>query len=295
MLAVFEDLCFSRRSPSKKFSVFKDARPLTSALNEIMKNDYRLIDYTNLGLPSIEVYGDSFHYQDLYELVGKNEFMTTFNLRKGSLSFNEFGSSVLGVIYYDRRSLDELEEANISGREVNVDKIRVDSPNIKITEQLKGDLKYSGINVDDIESISFLLYKRDTETYETGEKKVPDVIEIEFDSRGVDVDVLNQNYLVSKHNSGTALIQYEKEELIGITLAFNKGRIDSRILKEFCFTEDDLNTNLNIWMSLYKVKERRNQLTDIDKENYDEIRNIFTLKKFTKVLKELGNAEMPKS
>jgi len=260
-----------------------------------MKNEYKVIDYTDLGLPSIEVYGDQFHYQDLYELVGKNQFMVTFNLRKGSESFNEYGGSILGVIYYDRKSLDALEESNVSEREVAITKIRVDSPHIELTEEKRGDLKYSGINVDDIESISFLPYKRETEAYETGEKKIPDIIEIEVDSSGVDVDVINQNYLVSKHNSGTTLIQYEKEQLIGITLAFNNGRIDSRILNEFGFTEDDLKANLNIWMSLYKVKERRNQLIDVDKKNYGEIRNILSLEKFTKVLKELGAAEMPRS
>jgi hypothetical protein len=225
-----------------------------------MKNEYKVIDYTDIGLPSMEVYGDRFHYQDLYVLVGKKQFMTTFNIRKGSESFNEYGGSVLGVIYYDRKSLDALEESNISGLEVAASKIRIDSPHFELTEEKRGDLKYSGINVDDIESISFLSYKRKTETYETGEKKVPDIIEIEVESNGVDVDILNQNYLVSKHNSGTTLIQYEKEQLIGITLAFNNGRIDSRILNKLSFTENDLKTNLNIWMSLYKVKQRRNQL-----------------------------------
>jgi hypothetical protein len=55
-------------------------------------------------------------------LVGKNQFMTTFNLRVGSESFNEFGDSVLGVINYDRKSLDELEESDISGREITINK-----------------------------------------------------------------------------------------------------------------------------------------------------------------------------
>jgi len=260
-----------------------------------MKNEYKVIDYTDLGLPTIVVYGNRFHYQDLYELVGKNQFMTTFNLKKQSESFNEFGDLVLGVIYYDRKILAELDESIISGREINISKIRIDSPHSELTKEKKGDLKYDGINVDDIESVSFFLYTRKTETYETGEKKVPNIIEIEIDSGGIDVDILNQSYLVSKHNSGTTLIQYEKEQLIGITIAINNGRIDSRILNEFGFTKDDLNTNLNIWMSLYKVKERRNQLTDFDKKNFDCIKNILLLEKFSKATKELGNAKMPRS
>lgn len=260
-----------------------------------MKNTYRILDYQDLGLPSIEVYGDQFHYQDLYEFVGKNQYMTTFQLRENSESSKEFGSSVLGIIYYDRKTIDDLERSMAIGHEVSKSKIRIDCLSRDITKKEKGDLKYSGINVTDIEGISFLPYKIETEKYDTGEKKVPGIIEIEVDCGGMDVDILNQNYLVSKNNSGTSLVQYEKEQLIGITLAFNNGNIDSRILEHFGFNENDLQNNLNIWMSLYKVKDRRNQLTEIDRKNYIEIKSIQSLEKITKVSKELIDAGLSNS
>lgn len=254
-----------------------------------MRNNYQIIDYSELGLPTIEVVG-KFHYQDLYELVGRNQFMTTFELTHGSETSLEYGSSVLGVIFYDRKTLDSLETSLQAEHEISKQRIRIDSPSRELSDEKKGDLKYRGICVEDIASISFLAYKRETDSHETGEKKVPDIIEIEVDCGGLDADILNQNYLVSKHNSGTKLIQYEKEQLVGITLAFNNGRIDSRVLKEFGFSEEDLNTNLNIWMSLYKVKERRNQLTETDKNNYAEIKGILSLEKFNKIVKELVDA-----
>lgn len=260
-----------------------------------MRNTYRLIDYRELGLPSIEVYGDQFHYQDLYEFVGKEQYMTTFQLRKNSESYRQYGNSVLGVIYYDRKSLDVLESSLAKNNEVSKSKIRIDCPSRDITKEEKGNLRYDGVNVADIESISFLLYKREAEKYDTGEKKVPDIIEVEVDCSGMDVDILNQNYLVLKNNSGTNLIQYEKEQLIGITLALNNGRIDSRILDHIGFNENDLKTNLNIWMSLYKVKERRNQLTEIHRKNYTEIKSILFLERITKVTKELESAGLSNS
>ena len=252
-----------------------------------MRNSYSITDYRDLGLPNIEVTGLQFHYQDLYEMVGQNQFMTTFELRKGSASHGEYGDSVLGVIFYDRKGLDSLERSFQTGVEIAKQRIRIDSPCRELSEEKKGDLKYRGISVDDIEAISFLPYVRESEKYETGEKKVPDIIEIEVDCSDIDTDILNQNYLVSKHNSGTKLIQYEREQLIGITLAFNNGRVDSRLLAEFGFTEDDLKTNLNIWMSLYRVKERRNQLTEVDKKNYSEVKGILSLERFNKIVKEL--------
>lgn len=253
-----------------------------------MRNNYRIIDYSDLGLPSVEVFGAEFHYQDLYEIVGKSQFMTTFQLLKGSQSHCGFGGSVLGVIFYDRKALDSLEASLHTGQEISKKRIRIDSPERQLSDKKKGDLKYQGINVEDIESISFLPYRNVSERYETGEKKVPGIIEIEVDCSGLDADILNQNYLVSKHSSGVKLSHYEKEELIGITLAFNNGSIDSRVLAEFDFTKEDLKTNLNIWKSLYKVKERRNLLTKVDKINFSEIKSILAMERFNKVIKELS-------
>ncbi len=254
-----------------------------------MRNNYQVIDYSKFGLPTMEVVGN-FYYQDLYELVGKNQFMTTFELTHDSDSSLEYGSSVLGVIFYDRKTLDSLETSFQTVNEINKHRIRIDSPSRELSDEKKGDLKYRGICVEDIASISFLTYKREAEIYETGEKKVPDITEIGVDCSGLDADVLNQNYLVSKHNSGTKLIQYEKEQLVGITLAFNNGRIDSRVLKEFGFSEENLKINLNIWISFYKVRERRHQLTEIDKNSYAETKGILSLEKFNKIVKELADA-----
>lgn len=256
-------------------------------VNSVMKNNYRIIDYRDLGLPSVEVFGAEFHYQDLYEIVGKSEFMTTFELRKGSQSHCEFGESVLGIIFYDRKAIDSLEASFLTGQEIQEKRIRIDSPERKLSEAKKGDLKYKGINVEDIETLSFLKYNKESEKHETGEKKVPDIIEIEVNCCGLDADILNQNYLVSKHNSGVKLAHYEKEQLIGITLAFNNGSIDYRVLAEFGFTEEDLKNNLIIWLSLYKVKERRSLLSEVDKFNYSEIKSILAMERFNKITKEL--------
>jgi hypothetical protein len=257
-----------------------------------MRNQYKIIDYSDLGLPSVEAYGEIFHYQDLYEMVGKSQFMTTFELKVDSLSFKDYGGSVLGVIFYDKKATSSLEDSFKTGAEVTKERIRIDSPSRDISEEKKGDLKYKGIKSEDIASISFLPYKKQSEIYDTGEKKVPNIIEIEVDCSDSDPDILNQNYLVSKHNSGTKLVRYEREQLVGVTLAFNNGRIDYRILKEFGFTEEDLKVNLDIWMSLYKVKERRNQMTDIDKKNHSEIKGILSVEKMNKVAKELTDTEL---
>jgi hypothetical protein len=253
-----------------------------------MKNHYKIIDYSELGIPSIEVYGDSFHYQDLYELVGRKQFMTIFNLKGGSKSRSQYGESVLGVIYYSFEQTQKLEESFASGIDIDLAVIRIDSPEINLSVQERCDLKYGGVKVSDIESISFLPYKNETESYDTGEKKVPNIIEIEVDCSDIDPDILYQNYVASKINSNVELILYEKEKFIGITLGINNGRIDSRILNHLGFSEDSIKTNLNIWYHLYKVKERRGTLSDKEKESFSEIQGILTIEKFYRLVKEIN-------
>ncbi len=255
-----------------------------------MINQYEIIDYSKFGLPSIDVYGDQFNYIDLYELVGKNQFMTTFTLKFKSNSYALYGSSVLGTIYYDKKNLEILEKSSEINESVVEKKIRIDCPHRNISEAKRMDLKYSGIEIEDIEYISFLAYSQKIEIHETGEKKIPNIINIEVDLDNIDPDKLNRYYLLQKHNSGTELIQYEKEQLIGILLAFNNGTIDSRILQTFGLTLQDIENNLNIWVQIYKVKERKNQLTEFDKKNYEECSEILKIERISLVLKEFKQA-----
>jgi len=253
-----------------------------------MRNHYRIVDYSEFGIPYIEVSGDQFHYQDLYEIVGCNQYMTTLQIKVDSESYKQFGSTVLGVIHYDYIGLKTLESSLINGTELADTKVRIDSPDRSLSLHQKSDLKYCGLKISDIEKISFLPCKKEIEKHKTGEKKVPNVIEIKVNCSGMDVDILNQNYLASKISSGTKLVQYEKEQFIGITLAFNDGRIDSRILKHLGFSEHDLKNNLNIWNQLYQVKERRSQLSELDERNYREVKSILSLEKMIKAVKELS-------
>jgi hypothetical protein len=253
-----------------------------------MRNQYRIVDYSELGLPCIEVYGGQFHYQDLYEIIGCNHYMTTFQLKADSESYEEFGPTVLGIIHYDSKSLKALESSLVNGTEIAETRVRIDSADRDHALQQKCDLKYHGLKIADIGHIAFFPYKKESKKYETGEKKVPDVVEIKSDCSGVDVDMLNQNYLASKINSGTKLIQYEKEHFIGIMLGLNEGCIDSRILKHLGFDEDDFKKNLYIWNQMYQVKERRGQLSAVDEKDYREIKSILSLEKMLKGVKELA-------
>ena len=75
--------------------------------NAKIKNEYQIIDLSIMGFPFVEVHGNSFCYEDLYELSGKHGFMTTFNMKDGSLSHSKFGKYLTGVISYPSKNAEK--------------------------------------------------------------------------------------------------------------------------------------------------------------------------------------------
>lgn len=247
-----------------------------------MINNYQIIDCYEMGIPFVEVYGDAFHYNDLYELVGCKRFMTTFNLKHGSSSYKQYGENVLGVIYYSSKELQSIDtEVTV------VSTVKIESPEINLSIENKSNLKYGGIEIADIDYISFLPYQNKMELHDTGEKKVPNIIEIVVDFHGIDPDLLCQGYLISKNNSNVDLLPYEKEKLIGITLGINNGRIDSRLLKHLGFDVEGIKINRNVWFHVYKLKERRGTLSDEERKKYSDIKTIKEMGAIIKVFNEI--------
>lgn len=258
-----------------------------------MINEYTIIDYSKLGIPSVTAEGDSFNYYDLFEMVGRHKYMTTFSFINDSESYQKYGDSITGTIYYNQKTNEELLNGHSLQNE-EVEKIFVVSalenlPLEKI-EHLK--YEYGGVIVSDIKSISFLPYCPEMEFYKSGEKKVPNIIEIEVDCAEIDPDTLCQGYLIKKNNDGVKLIEFEKEQLIGITFAINNGHIDSRILKHLGYNKEDITKNMNIWYHLYKVKERRGNLSEEEKEKYSEIKQIQSMERILNVMKEINSSNV---
>ena len=254
-----------------------------------MINQYQIIDYSNLGIPSIEVKGNAFHYLDLFEIVGRQQFMTTFNLKEGSEAQNQYGEFLGGVIYYEIKNLQKLNDNKTDG--VDFDKIKIDSPEIDLSLDKRSELKYGGIKVADIESISFFPYKKKAELYDTGEKKIPNIVEVKLKDKIPNVDIIYRNHLKIRYKQGEELIQFQKEQLIGTTLGMY-SEIDYRILNDLGFDDDSINENLNIWKHLYRFKERRGKLSDEEKKKYKDIQEIQKMrncKKFFEELKRSGS------
>lgn len=245
------------------------------------KNEYQIIDFSGAGLPCVEIRGESFCYEDLYELIGQHGFMATFNIKAGTPTHSEFGKSVTGTILY---APNEAKESTNDGRL----KIRSVARNLK-SETIE-ELKYGGLDITAIESVSFLPLKRERDFHETGEKKVPNIINIELGAdelERIDVNKLQQSLLVRKNKDGVRLADFEKEDLVGITLALNNGHIDSRILKHLGFNKETMMANINVWNSYYNAKARLNTLSDSEAQKHEEIKDIIRIERMIKLLQEI--------
>ena len=125
-----------------------------------MINQYRITSLLDFGLPGIEVAGEAFHAKDIYEFVGKEQYSTTFTFKIGSDAFVEYGPNVTGYACYDPKTKALLEsDCNVAGlQDINRLTIDVALDGLSVTQ--KHQLKYIGVPITDVESISYLRYKQ---------------------------------------------------------------------------------------------------------------------------------------
>lgn len=235
--------------------------------------------------------GTSFCCEDLYEIVGKDQFMSTIGFKMGTDASSRFGQSVTGVIYYDKAKCKLFKGPNKEGAELADRRVRIDSPMRELTIAQREDLKYGGILASDIEYVSFIPYREAVEYHESGEKKVPNIIYIPYkDVPKVDYDILYQNHIASKINSKTELISYEVEKFIGITLGINEGHIDSRLLNHLGYNAEKVQACPNIWYHLYKTKKRRKKISDEEKSKLADLEFIRMSENSIRLFNEIKNS-----
>lgn len=253
-----------------------------------MRNTYEIVRHDLIEPSLIEVRGSAFCIEDLFELVGRDQFVCTFKFRHGTSASTEFGRTVTGTVEYS-----PMQRAVLSGRTPEValedsNALRIRCLQPRLEQKALDNLKYGGVALSDVEEISYIPYSRPLKTHPDGTKEVPGIEYVELgDTSSIDVDILFQNLAASKNNSGTELIPFEKERLIGITLGINDGRIDSRILRHFGFDVAQASANIEIAYHTLMVRQRRGTLTDEQTEALRGIRAIRQMKRLKAFVSEM--------
>ncbi len=238
------------------------------------------------GLTLVEISGQLTH-QALWYSLGQYEYVATFELEVASAAHAHYGASIVGTVAYtmdDRRDMSQT---------YNPAAIRIDCRQPELAVEARKSLKYHGIALADICTVSFVPMQRPNERHASGEKVVPNVVEIpyEHDPR-VDFDRLTQSYLVGKHNDGIGLAPYEKNQLIGITLGLNGGHIDRRILKQFGYDAKTAAESIDIAYHRYQTKQRHGGLTDVEQKYRADVEDIRSMHAVIAVIKEIRASQL---
>jgi hypothetical protein len=249
---------------------------------------YKVTDLSSLGIPGIEVEAVEFYLQDLIEMIGHERNMTGFIFRPNSQAELNFGPLITGILF---NNFQHAATFKTSKRSSNPSILRIESWDSALTIEQRKALKYKGIAIADLMKISYANFARDQQRNSSGKKVVPNIVMVEVEMPKVGLQQLQLNYLIMKHNSGTQLINYEKELLIGTMLGMRNNKIDRRILQDFGFNPESARENANICLASLKAKAARSLLTEAELEAMADYEFINLVKALTQVGAEFDKAK----
>ncbi|UCU92546.1 hypothetical protein [Hydrogenophaga taeniospiralis] len=252
-----------------------------------MSNEYRVTSLMNFGLPGVEVTGNAFNAKDIYDLIGKEQYSSTFSFKVDSPAFKEYGENLTGFACYDPKTKALLGSGHSPNEMEVIQQLKIDVMLGELSAAQKHKLRYKGVSISDIESISFLQHKQKMEFHPMGEKKIPNVVEIKADLGDFDHDTLLINYLTSKHNRGVELIGFEREQLVGLLLARDDFNIDTLVLNALGFSAEQVKGSHAIWHHAYKSLDRHGRITQERTESFREMQLLDSLTRLNALASEL--------
>jgi hypothetical protein len=138
-----------------------------------MSTEYRVTSLMDFGLPGVEIAGKAFNAKDIYEFIGREQYSSTFVFKADSPAFIEYGPNLTGFPCYDPKTKNLLESSHNPAEVAVINQLKIKVTLGELSTAQKHALQYKGISISDIDSISFLKYKQNTEFHSTGEKKSP--------------------------------------------------------------------------------------------------------------------------
>jgi hypothetical protein len=252
-----------------------------------MRNVYEITHIETIEPNVIEVRGHAFCVEDLFEFVGRDDFVCEFVFRSNSATVKTYAPRLMGIVLYSSAERAALARGDGSSL-VDSDKVRLKCLMPTLDQSQLAELKYGGIPILDIQAISFIPFRLSAEVNEDGTKEVPGIVHVEMPNLdGMNVDTFFMNLAIMKNNAGDGLIQYERERLIGTILGIRGGRIDSRILEHFGFDAQQASANREISYHTLRTRQRRRTLEPSQEERLKDIHALRQIERAVSLLKEI--------
>ena len=128
---------------------------------------------------SEKAYFGNYTLEKIYDLVGRNDYVSTITFRPNTQSEKLYGNTLTIVFLYTQQEREELEDnikKSVVGKHgyVRAKYLLFDLPDTKIKE-----IEKVGVNSNDITDIEWLPYTEPRNTYGSKEKRYIDTITIE--------------------------------------------------------------------------------------------------------------------
>ena len=175
---------------------------------------------------SEKAYFGNYTLEKIYDLVGRNDYVSTITFRPNTQSEKLYGNTLTIVFLYTQQEREELEDSikkGVVGKHgyVRAKYLLFDLPDTKIKE-----LEEVGVNSNDITNIEWLPYTEPRNTYGSKEKRHIDTITIESKPSCYENDILwMYGALKTYKEKGIGLCPEEQDNYLAYKLILEPAKL----------------------------------------------------------------------
>lgn len=233
----------------------------------------------------------NFSFEELYYMYGQYDRLITIEFEYNSEAYNDFGNNIIGEFIYsleERNELEDLFKTKINQRTNKRIRFKPTDINDKLNDQQKIKLDKEGFLCSDIATVGSFNLNQTNRFLDSGAKKIPGLMEIEFDSTGFDVN-RSIIYLGSKRmEKGPKLCPDELSQYYGTVLYYMEKQ-GNKVPESFLNDNGDIKEDIKLYK--YKALFEVGGLNDDDTNCYINLaikRGLDRMKFVTKELKKAG-------
>jgi hypothetical protein len=180
----------------------------------------------------------NFSYEEIFSIYGQYDTFVMLDFHFDSEAYKTYKPTLMGTFKYTLEEREKLQTI------IATDNIPRTSEYIKfvpstleklLPEQIES-LDRMGIQNSDVDGVSSLNLPRQNRFIVKGGKDIPNMLEIKFDPRDMDLDRLKLGFYSSRLKCGQKLIPEEEFEYFGLLLFYNpdqfKGDLKKKIVDE---------------------------------------------------------------
>ncbi len=229
----------------------------------------------------------SFKQSTIYQIAGRNDYVSTISFRAGSESGKEYGLELTVTFYYTIEERKRLEEDNY---------FFDDKPFVKVKELLGAyDIEATkilfekGIDINDIEEILVFPATKECNTFYSKELRDPHILKIEIDASENDDFSKPHYFLLKKLNKENVAITPEENSMYLAYKLFYEPNELTKEERDELFNENNIVKSTSVAYYYLLHKKRAGDLSEAEMEKLREVSWALMSERLKKADDELKN------